>query len=496
MIKPYYRLHFFTYREVATFALTILHSSTRHNESGQVVAAVSPIRPESDGKKYQDWPFAILFIVNFGVIFVLMASLGVNAVKSNNNLRDSLSDNNMKNLVGVASAMTTLAMTVAVMMAKMIPSYARGMIIFVLWSNFGVAITFAGIGIAIGDYILVGVGVIIAILNWCYARSVKHRIPLAVAQLRIAEAAISKITATYVVAVVFAILQIIWVIMWSLALLGVISYFSKENASSTTTADSTLTQFGGYYRWVYTLLLLSFYWGIQVFKNVVHTTIAGTVAAFWYQTESASTTTSSLKRAMTTSFGSICFGSLIVALLQTLHELAMNRRKSRGAAACIAKCLLSFLESIMKYFNRWAYIYVGIYGYSFMQAGSSVSQLFLQRGFTALVNDDLVRIVIRLTAIGVGLICAGVGAVVAELSDAFTFESSTTLLAILGFVVGFSVALTPLAVISSSVATIFVCFAEDPAPFQCSHPELYAPLAQGWHSLHPEFIAQAGYWHV
>ncbi|KAF1771820.1 PCI/PINT associated module [Phytophthora cactorum] len=436
---------------------------------------------ESDEKKYQDWPFAILFIVNFGVIFVLMASLGVNAVKSNNNLRDSLSDSNMKNLAGVASAMATLAMTVAVMMTKMILSYARGMIIFVLWSNFGVAITFAGIGIAIGDYILVGVGVIIAILNWCYARSVKHRIPLALAQLRIAEAAISKNTATYVVAVVFAILQIIWVIMWSLALLGVISYFSKENASSTTTADSTLTHLGGYYRWVYTLLLLSFYWGIQVFKNVVHTTIAGTVAAFWYQMESASTTTSSLKRATTTSFGSICFGSLIVALLQTLHEvrsvriliynsvaeshrafsqLAMNRRKSRGAAACIAECLLSFLESIMKYFNRWAYIYVGIYGYSFMQAGSSVSQLFLQRGFTALVNDDLVRIVIRLTAIGVGLICAGVGAVVAELSDAFTFESSTTLLAILGFVVGFSVALTPLAVISSSVATIFVCFAE------------------------------------
>ncbi|KUF78814.1 PNS1 protein [Phytophthora nicotianae] len=126
----------------------------------------------------------------------------------------------------------------------------------------------------------------------------------------------------------------------------------------------------------------------------------------------------------------------------------------------------------MEYFNRWAYVYVGVYGYSFMSAGKAVSQLFHQRGFTALINDDLVHIVIRLTAIGVAL------------------------LAILGFIIGFSVALTPLAVISSSVATIFVCFAEDPAPFQRSHPELYAALAQGWHSLHPEFIAQAGYWHA
>jgi hypothetical protein len=56
----------------------------------------------------------------------------------------------------------------------------------------------------------------------------------------------------------------------------------------------------------------------------------------------------------------------------------------------------------MEYLNRWAYVYVGIYGYSFTRAGRAVSQLFHQRGFTALINDDLVRIVVRLAAIGVG----------------------------------------------------------------------------------------------
>ncbi|ETI33504.1 hypothetical protein L914_19063 [Phytophthora nicotianae] len=466
----------------------MFHSSTRHNEFDGQNITVNPIKPESAEKKYQDWPFAILFVVNVGVIQILMAS-GVNAIKSNNNLRDTLSDNDTKALLIVASGMMILAMVVAVMMTKIIPSSARGMIIFVLWLNFGVAAAFAGIGIAFGAFALVAVGVIIAVLNWCYVRSVKRRIPLAVAQLRIAEVANSNNRATYVVAIVFAMLQIFWMAMCSLALLGVIS-------NSTQKSSSAQAQQGGSYSWASALLLLSFYWGIQVSKNVVHTTVAGTVAAFWYQTESLNTTTASLKRTLTTSFGSICFGSLIVAILQTLHELAKTSRKSRGAAACIAECLLSCLESIMEYFNRWAYVYVGVYGYSFMSAGKAVSQLFHQRGFTALINDDLVHIVIRLTAIGVGLICAGFGAVVAELSDAFTFESSTTLLAILGFIIGFSVALTPLAVISSSVATIFVCFAEDPAPFQRSHPELYAALAQGWHSLHPEFIAQAGYWHA
>jgi hypothetical protein len=96
----------------------------------------------------------------------------------------------------------------------------------------------------------------------------------------------------------------------------------------------------------------------------------------------------------------------------------------------------------------------------------------------------------------VGLICAGVGALIAETTDAVSFQNSTAFLAILGLVVGIGVAVTPLAVIDSSVATIFVCFAEDPASFQRSHPELYAPLVQEWHNLYPEVMVQAGYWTV
>lgn len=91
------------------------------------------------------------------------------------------------------------------------------------------------------------------------------------------------------------------------------------------------------------------------------------------------------------------------------------------------------------------------------------------------------------------LICAAVGAVIAETTDAITFQNSTAFLAILGRVVGVGVAVTPLVVIDSSFTTIFVCFAEDPAAFQQSHPELYAPLVQEWHNLYPDIMVQAGY---
>lgn len=66
-------------------------------------------------------------------------------------------------------------------------------------------------------------------------------------------------------------------------------------------------------------------------------------------------------------------------------------------------------------------------------------------------------------------------------------------LGIIGLVIGTGVAVTALAVIDSSVATIFVCFAEDPISFQRTHPDLYVPLVKGWYDLYPDMMATAGY---
>ncbi|KAL4169075.1 hypothetical protein KRP22_010004 [Phytophthora ramorum] len=459
-----------------------------------LVNALKPAAVEKTQAGYQDWPFAILFVVNIGVISILMATWGVKAVENNDDLDDLLSGNDMKAVVGIASGLAVIAMFLALMMTKVIASYARGVIMFVLVFNLVAAVAVAVIGIAIADMFLTTIGVVIAALSYCYVRSVKPRIPLAVAHLRVAAAATAKSESIYAVSLVFAIVQCVWVVVWGLALLGV-AYKIAEKSSGTTSDESAGKTSRGT-SWPYFFLLLSFYWGVQVFKNIVHTTVAGTVATFWYHTESASAVGASLKRAMTTSFGSICFGSLVVAILQTLHASAKQSRKRGGVGACLAECVLSWLETIMEYLNRWAYVYVGVYGYSFMKAGSAVSHLFRQRGFSAFFNGDLVRIVIRFTAIGVGLICACFGAMIAELTDAVKFQGSTAVLTIIGFVVGTGVAFTPLAVISSSVATIFVCFAEDPVSFQRSHPELYAPLVEGWHNLHPELMVQAGYWHA
>lgn len=108
----------------------------------------------------------------------------------------------------------------------------------------------------------------------------------------------------------------------------------------------------------------------QVFQNTVHAIVAGVVAAWWFDPEDGSGCCSgnvigATCRATTTSFGSICFGSLLVAIIQTLRALVNSVRADddvEGCAAfmlCLVDCCLSCLEGMLEYFNKFAYIYVG-----------------------------------------------------------------------------------------------------------------------------------------
>jgi hypothetical protein len=88
----------------------------------------------------------------------------------------------------------------------------------------------------------------------------------------------------------------------------------------------------------------------------VHCTTAGVVAEWWFTGNRAGATWASFKRALTTSFGSICFGSLFLAVIRALHQMLLEMRKSENnACVCLANCLLTCVDSVATYFNRYAF---------------------------------------------------------------------------------------------------------------------------------------------
>jgi hypothetical protein len=96
----------------------------------------------------------------------------------------------------------------------------------------------------------------------------------------------------------------------------------------------------------------------------MHAIVAGVVSTWWIVPEEANHCCSkaimgSTVRATTSSFGSICFGSLLVAIIQTLRamcESARNDNNIDGCAAfllCLVDCCLRCLQDILEYFNKF-----------------------------------------------------------------------------------------------------------------------------------------------
>jgi hypothetical protein len=224
-----------------------------------------------------------------------------------------------------------------------------------------------------------------------------------------------------------------------------------------------------------------------VIKNVVHVTVAGTVGTWWWTPLEASGFCSkavreSHHRAMTNSFGSICLGSLLVAIIQTIRAFVESARESDdGLLRCLADCILGCLQTIMEMFNEWAFVYVGLYGFSFVDAAKNVITLFKSRGWTAIITDYMVDRVLMMISFGNGLITGGLTAAISYMFN-LNLEGVAFLV---GFVVGMLLSITVLGVIGSGVNTVIVCYAEDPATFEINHYELSVRMRDSWRSAFP-----------
>lgn len=120
------------------------------------------------------------------------------------------------------------------------------------------------------------------------------------------------------------------------------------------------------------------------------------------------------KRAMTYSFGSICFGSLLVSIIQLLkqaasiaqQDAAMDGNIGMTVLFCCLGCLIGLLEWLITFFNHYAYSYIALYGDAYIPAAKATWTMMKDRGFDALIADCLVDPVLTAGAVFVGYLCA------------------------------------------------------------------------------------------
>lgn len=479
-----------------------------HDEGGNYDHDRAPTTSggEKQATRCRDPIFALLLYANVGAIAVVAAVYGTSTFTSYiNQSTIEAATGDEYNYTGYiyttfilgAVSMILTAITLPIMMS--IPTSLIKCSLLMMLVLSGVMMVYM---FMVGQLIGAIFGVIFFLITCCYTKCVWSRIPFASVNLLTACTAIRKNAGVLFLSFILVCLAFCWTLLWVVALAGV---------SDTLLATEEVTVNGQTYQqtnptnyFYLFLLLLSYFFTHQVIQNVTHVTVAGTVGAWWFAPDDASSCCSagmigSFIRAMTTSFGSICFGSLLVAIIQAIRALVSSARDGDNQIlVCIADCILSCIESLLEYFNKWAFIYVGLYGYGYIEAGKNVMTLFRNRGWEAIIADDLVGNVFFILSLCVGGLCSAAGYGIGIKSPEGWFENSpaesafgtseadSAVCAFLGFLAGLVLSSILYSSIASAVNTVLVCFAEGPAEFEANHPELSRKMRETWLAFYPD----------
>jgi len=121
------------------------------------------------------------------------------------------------------------------------------------------------------------------------------------------------------------------------------------------------------------------------------------------------------------------------------------------------------------------------------KAGKSVFELFRNRGWEAVIADDLVGNVLFLISLIVGGVMGGIG-LLTEKAGGFLENhggDSKWIAFAFGFVFGLIITSILMSTIASGVNAVIVLFAEAPAEFQQNHPALSNKMREVWNQVYP-----------
>lgn len=232
-------------------------------------------------------------------------------------------------------------------------------------------------------------------------------------------------------------------------------------------------------------------WGLEVCRNVVHVTSCG-VLGQWYFNSNNLSTIPCLIKALTTLFGSICFGSLFVAIIETIRVIVQFIKDRYAPDNCCCKflfccvdCCLACVQKCVEVLNSYAYVHVAVYGTGFCTSARSAISFLSSAGLTAIINDDIVSKLIFVGSFVGGLCIGGFCGALGHDNNDFSEDEAWAWGLTFGISCYFFLQLM-LSPLLSMVSALLVCFAEKPVDLHLNHPNTYGDLINAWKEVFPD----------
>lgn len=427
-------------------------------------------QPDAPQGKYRDVLWALLFIANVVLVCVAAAVNYKNiqfktSDSSSNSSRNS--QDHSKGIIGamVVSFASSIAFSNLWIRYLCRPNVAGSIIKTAVIVNIAFAILGVIVAFASGQVVGGILTLVFCLITLAWYYFVRHRIAFTSVMLEMAANCTREFGSTVYIAIMTQFVSLLWATVWVIAILGT---FGEKGANS----------------FVAFLLVLSLYWTVNVLFNVVHVSVGGVAASWFYRSQTEKVVSSSVRRACTTSFGSICLGSFIVSVIEALRSAARSANRDNGAVvACIVDCILGLIQAIAEFISKYAYAYVAIWGQDFCTAAKNTWGLLKTRGFDVIVNDDLSNLAFALSAVIGGIVGGLIGGLVCLAIVGWNEGIIAGL--IIGFVLGGFFTGVAMTVLDSCVTVFFVLWAEDPSPLATNHPSLHQKLVAAVRKMYP-----------
>lgn len=306
-----------------------------------------------------------------------------------------------------------------------------------------------------------------ALLQFLYAISVMDRLPFSMLVIRKAVTMLRALPGAMRMSYGFVVAMIAWLTIWTFGISGVVAIGNDDNASW----------------WVVLAFSVSLFWTGAVFCNTVHVIVAGVISLLLTNGAQGQIALPphplmrSLRHAVTTSLGSICYGSLFTAAIRVVRWSIRGLRSRIGNNECLLCCvnfLFSVVETLVRFFNKYAYVQVAVYGKNFNHSARDAWELFQSTGVEALIAYDLTgAILLMATVLGGLLTGTGVG-----IWSWYRRKDRVIMIGATAMLIGMILVGLTLVVVESTVTSIYVCYAEDPALIIQWDPEFADEIAE------------------
>eukprot|EP01083_Nonionella_stella_P178021 627645_1 len=428
--------------------------------------------------KCRDILFSILFYLQITAIIIAIVYLFVITIPEVNKDRDPKIDI-VNQLTGIWITIPICSMSglcIGLIWMEAIKAFPDKIIQYIFFFAIGCWTVLFIIGLIALNLAMIIVGAVMTVCTSLYVWRVWSLIPFSSFLLAMATRQLNIYGDVLWMYILGILLHLCWVYLWGTLCGAYLSVYLEDRN-----------------KLLLSLMLVSLYWSIMVFNNVIRVS-ACSAAGTWYFSLKSTThnrTNASLKSTLGASFGSICLGSIFASVLEGLRVIVttLARDCEQERCACCCSVMKPLIENMCRYFNGYSWAHVAIYGNGYITSAKQTSKMFKHCGIKPIINNEITGSVTFCGGVVAGLVSAAIGYGLG-LVFYYTSQNQTirhvfpVALGTYGGIIGFTFTSCILVLVRGFVITLLVCYAENGLTMQENRPDEYKEMIE----QEPRFI--------